>query len=130
MRIGVDGLSLHVHQALGGPPCDGTAYVFSNHRHARWKLGMEPWSKARIGIAPGVVLERWETSRQNHGATQYACRRLTRFRQRIMYVIEGLNLLRENMGLPPYISYLIIVFVLPNLRRRLARNRVGGLHEN
>lgn len=30
MRTGVDGLSLHVQQALGRPPCGGTAYVFSN----------------------------------------------------------------------------------------------------
>jgi transposase len=27
MRTGIDGLSLHVQQALGRPPCDGTAYV-------------------------------------------------------------------------------------------------------
>jgi transposase len=30
MRTGIDGLSLHVQQALGRPPCDGTAYVFAN----------------------------------------------------------------------------------------------------
>ena len=30
MRLGADGLSLLVQQALGGAPCDGTAYVFSN----------------------------------------------------------------------------------------------------
>lgn len=38
MRIGVDGLSLHVQQALGRGPCDGTAYVFSNRRHTRLKV--------------------------------------------------------------------------------------------
>jgi transposase len=38
MRIGVDGLSLHVQQALGRAPCDGRAYVFSNRRHTRLKL--------------------------------------------------------------------------------------------
>lgn len=32
MRTGIDGLSLHVQQALGRPPCDGTAYVFANRR--------------------------------------------------------------------------------------------------
>jgi hypothetical protein len=34
MRTGVDGLSLHVQQALVRAPCDGTAYVFSNRRRA------------------------------------------------------------------------------------------------
>jgi transposase len=38
MRIGIDGLSLQVQQALGRAPCDGTAYVFSNRRHNRIKL--------------------------------------------------------------------------------------------
>lgn len=38
MRIGVDGLSLRVQQALGRAPCDGTAYVFSNRRRTRLKL--------------------------------------------------------------------------------------------
>jgi hypothetical protein len=30
VRTGIDGLSLHVQQALGRPPCYGTAYVFAN----------------------------------------------------------------------------------------------------
>ena len=38
MRTGIDGLSLHVQQALGKPPCDGTAYVFANRRRTRLKL--------------------------------------------------------------------------------------------
>jgi transposase len=38
MRIGVDGLSLHVQQALGHAACDGNAYVFSNRRHTRLKV--------------------------------------------------------------------------------------------
>ena len=38
MRAGIDGLSLHVQQALGRPPCDGTAYVFANRRRSRLKL--------------------------------------------------------------------------------------------
>ena len=38
MRTGIDGLSLHVQQALGRPPCDGTAYVFANRRRSRLKL--------------------------------------------------------------------------------------------
>jgi transposase len=38
MRSGIDGLSLHVQQALGRPSCDGTAYVFANRRHTRLKL--------------------------------------------------------------------------------------------
>ena len=38
MRTGVDGLSLHVQQALGRAPCDGTAYVFSNRRRTRIKV--------------------------------------------------------------------------------------------
>jgi hypothetical protein len=38
MRTGIDGLSLHMQQALGRAPCDGTAYVFSNRRRTRLKL--------------------------------------------------------------------------------------------
>lgn len=38
MRLGIDGLSLKVQQALGRAPCDGTAYVFSNRRRNRIKL--------------------------------------------------------------------------------------------
>lgn len=38
MRLGIDGLSLQVQQALGRAPCDGTAYVFSNRRRNRIKL--------------------------------------------------------------------------------------------
>jgi transposase len=38
MRTGIDGLSLHVQQALGRSPCDGTAYVFSNRRRTRLKV--------------------------------------------------------------------------------------------
>lgn len=38
MRIGIDGLSLVVQQALGRAPCDGTAYVFGNLRRTRLKL--------------------------------------------------------------------------------------------
>ena len=32
MRTGIGGLSLHVQQALGRAPADGTAYVFANRR--------------------------------------------------------------------------------------------------
>ena len=38
MRTGIDGLSLHVQQALGRPPCDGTTDVFANRRRTRLKL--------------------------------------------------------------------------------------------
>jgi transposase len=38
MRLGMDGLSLRIQQALGRAPCDGTAYAFSNRRHTRLKL--------------------------------------------------------------------------------------------
>jgi transposase len=38
MRTSIDGLSLHVQQALGRAPCDGTAYVFSNRRRTRLKV--------------------------------------------------------------------------------------------
>jgi transposase len=37
-RTGIDGLSLHVQQALGKRPSDGTAYVFANRRRTRLKL--------------------------------------------------------------------------------------------
>ncbi|WP_426107353.1 IS66 family insertion sequence element accessory protein TnpB [Massilia sp. TSP1-1-2] len=38
MRNGIDGLSLHVQQALGRSPCDGTAYVFAKRRCTRLKM--------------------------------------------------------------------------------------------
>lgn len=38
MRIGIDGLSLRIQQALGKSPCDGTAYAFRNRRSNRVKL--------------------------------------------------------------------------------------------
>ena len=38
MRLGIDGLSLRVQQALGRAPCDGSAYAFSNKRGNRIKL--------------------------------------------------------------------------------------------
>ena len=38
MRLGIDGLSAHIQQALGRPPCDGTAYAFRNRRGSRLKL--------------------------------------------------------------------------------------------
>ena len=38
MRTGIDGLSLHVQQALGHAPCDGTAYMFANRRRTRLKV--------------------------------------------------------------------------------------------
>lgn len=38
MRLGIDGLSLRVQQALGRAPCDGAAYAFCNKRGNRIKL--------------------------------------------------------------------------------------------
>jgi transposase len=38
MRLGIDGLSLKVQQALGRSPCDGSAYAFCNRRGTRLKL--------------------------------------------------------------------------------------------
>ena len=38
MRLGIDGLSLKVQQALGRSPCDGSAYAFRNRRGNRIKL--------------------------------------------------------------------------------------------
>lgn len=40
MRLGIDGLSLKIQQALGRSPCDGTAYAFSNRTGNRIKLLM------------------------------------------------------------------------------------------
>jgi transposase len=51
MRIGIDGLSLRVQQALGKAPCDGSAYGFCNKRGNRLKLliwdGTGVWLCAR-----------------------------------------------------------------------------------
>lgn len=38
MRLGIDGLSLRVQQALGRAPCDGSAIAFRNKRGNRLKL--------------------------------------------------------------------------------------------
>jgi transposase len=38
MRLGIDGLSLRIQQALGKSPCDGSAYAFRNRRSNRLKL--------------------------------------------------------------------------------------------
>ena len=38
MRMGMDGLSLHVQQILGRLPCEGSAYAFSNRSRTRMKL--------------------------------------------------------------------------------------------
>ena len=38
MRMGIDGLSLKIQQALGRSPCDGTAYAFRNRSANRIKL--------------------------------------------------------------------------------------------
>ena len=38
MRLGIDGLSLRIQQALGRSPCDGTAYGFRNRRSNRLKV--------------------------------------------------------------------------------------------
>lgn len=38
MRMGIDGLSLRIQQALGRSPCDGTAYAFCNRSANRIKL--------------------------------------------------------------------------------------------
>jgi transposase len=38
MRLGIDGLSLTIQQALARSPCDGTAYAFRNRRGTRIKL--------------------------------------------------------------------------------------------
>ena len=38
MRLGIDGLSLRVQQALGKAPCDGSAYAFRNKRGNRVKM--------------------------------------------------------------------------------------------
>ncbi|OIQ79864.1 IS66 Orf2 like protein [mine drainage metagenome] len=38
MRLGIDGLSLKVQQALRRAPCDGSAYAFRNRNSNRIKL--------------------------------------------------------------------------------------------
>ena len=38
MRMGIDGLSLKIQQALGRSPCDGSAYAFRNRSGNRIKL--------------------------------------------------------------------------------------------
>ena len=44
MRLGIDGLSLKVQQALGRSPCDGSAYAFRIRAGNRIKL--------RVSVTP------------------------------------------------------------------------------
>lgn len=48
MRLGIDGLSLRVQQALGRAPCDGSAYAFCNRRGNRIKLLL--WDGAGVWL--------------------------------------------------------------------------------
>jgi hypothetical protein len=49
MRMGMDGLSLRVQQALGKQPCDDSAYAFCNRRGNRLKLLV--WTLPASGFA-------------------------------------------------------------------------------
>jgi transposase len=57
MRMGIDGLSLKIQQALGRSPCDGTAYAFRNRSGNRIKLlvwdGMG-WD-GRLAVCPAAA---------------------------------------------------------------------------
>jgi transposase len=59
MRLGIDGLSLRVQQALGKAPCDGSAYAFRNKRGNRIKMlvwdGTGVWLSQRRLHRGGVV---------------------------------------------------------------------------
>ena len=65
MRTGIDGLSLHVQQALGRAPCDGTAYVFSNRRRTRLKLVC--WDGDGVWMCLRRLSPRhWQAQRDSH----------------------------------------------------------------
>jgi len=49
MRLGIDGLSLRVQEALGQAPCDGSAYAFCNKRGTRLKLLV--WDGAGVWLS-------------------------------------------------------------------------------
>lgn len=49
MRLGIDGLSLRVQQAIGKAPCDGSAYAFRNKRGNRIKLLI--WDGAGVWLS-------------------------------------------------------------------------------
>ena len=57
MRLGIDGLSLKLQQALGRSPCDGSAYAFRNRNGTRIKLligdGTGVCGPATVGGSPG-----------------------------------------------------------------------------
>ena len=67
MRLGIDGLSLKIQQALGRSPCDGTAYAFRNRRSTRLKLlvwdGNGVWLCQRR-LHQGAFV--WPTSEDSH----------------------------------------------------------------
>jgi transposase len=72
MRTGIDGLSLHVQQALGRAPCDGTAYVFANNRRST-RLKLVCWGHAyRAGANHGD----WKCIDVAHKAS-FVVRRIT-----------------------------------------------------
>ena len=53
MRLGIDGLSLLVQEALGKAPCDGSAYAFRNKRSNRIKLLL--WDGAGVNTSAAVA---------------------------------------------------------------------------
>lgn len=73
MRTGIGGQSLHGQQALGRPPCNGTAYAFANRRRTRLKLlcrdGTGVWMCLRrlhrgLSIWPQADEASWQMSAQ------------------------------------------------------------------
>ena len=56
MRLGIDGLSLLVQEALGKAPCDGSAYAFRNKRSNRLKLLL--WDGTGVWLIAGVDWQR------------------------------------------------------------------------
>ena len=67
MRLGIDGLSLKIQQALGRSPCDGTAYAFRNRNGNRIKVLI--WDGTGVWLCVRRLHHGCFTWPQSHDAT-------------------------------------------------------------
>lgn len=67
MRMGIDGLSLQIQQALGRSPCDGTAYAFRNRSGNTDQVAGLGWNRG-LAVCPASA------SGALHLAPQHGCR--------------------------------------------------------
>jgi len=93
-RLGVEGLSQFVQNRLGGAPCDGTVFVFTNRRRSRLKLLC--WDGNGVWLAQRR-LHRGRFVWPSPGAMQWTLDE-TQWR----YLIDGYDWQRANVAAPAH----------------------------